>query len=116
MFPFSIDESFPYIYEKDSTLGVSQKIQKISLLSSLINGSKLTFPGSCDRRLPSSAMFNVHSHLKLRISYRVLIETRDLETFHSIEEYRVSLILKNCDFFRLFSPKRSYSKAKNTHF
>ena len=26
----------------------------------------------------------------LRISYRVSIETRDLETFHSIEEYRVS--------------------------
>ena len=109
MFPFSIDESFPYIYEKDSTLGLSQKI---SLLSSLINGSKLTFPGSCDRRLPSSAMFNVHNHLKLRISYRVSIETRDLETFHSIEEYRVSylqygvsLILKNCDFLSFFAKK-----------
>ena len=42
----------------------------------------------------------------LRISYRVSIESRDLEPFHSIGQYRVSnpqyrvlSILKNCDFF-----------------
>ena len=53
---------------------------------------------------------------------RVLIETRDLEPFHSIEknrvvhpQCRVSLILKNCDFF-IFSLKKAYFKAKNTHF
>ena len=57
-------------------------------------------------------------------SDRVVDFTReDLETIHSIEEYRVSnvqyrvsSILKNCDLFCLFSPKRSYFKAKNTHF
>ena len=45
----------------------------------------------------------------LRISYCVLIETRDLEPYHSIEkyrvlnpQYRVLSILKNCDFFRFF--------------
>ena len=66
---------------------------------------------------------NVTSRSALRISYWVSIETRDLETFHSIEEYRVSnvqyrvsSILKNCDLFCLFSPKRSYFKAKSTHF
>ena len=59
----------------------------------------------------------------LKISHRVLIESRYLKPFHSIEQYRVSnpqypvsLILKNCDFFALFSPKKSYFKAKNTHF
>ena len=63
----------------------------------------------------------------LRISYRVSIETPDLKTFHSVEEYqvsnrtsklqyRVSSILKSCDFFVFFSLKKSYFKAKNTHF
>ena len=49
----------------------------------------------------------------LRISYREILECRYLETFQSVEEYivsnlqyRVSSILKNCDFFfSEFSPK-----------
>ena len=60
----------------------------------------------------------------LRISYRVSIETRDLETFQSIKEYRVSnvqyrgsSILKNCDVICLFLTKipnkrRSFLRPK----
>ena len=48
-------------------------------------------------------------HSALRISCRVSIKSRDLEPFHSIEQYRVlnpqyqiSFIPTNCDFFCLF--------------
>ena len=46
---------------------------------------------------------------------------RDLEPFHSIEQYQVSnpqyqvsSLLENCDFFVFFLPKKLYLKAK-TH-
>ena len=80
-------------------------------------------------RLKTTTAFNWQPHLivqscpALRISYRVLIESWDLEPFHSNEkyrvsnpQYRVSLILKNCDFFCLFLPEKLYYKAKNTQF
>ena len=45
-----------------------------------------------------------------RILYRVPIQTQDIKTFHSMEEYRVadlkygvSSILKNCDFLSFFA-------------
>ena len=69
----------------------------------------------------------LHPQSGLRISYREILETRYIETFQSIEEYRVSnlqyrisSILKNCDFFAKISEnspkipqeKRSFRRPK----
>ena len=48
---------------------------------SLLRASKL--------RAEGGELYFQSSYPALRISYRVSIKTRDLETFHSIEEYRV---------------------------
>ena len=58
-----------------------------------------------------------------RILYRVPIQTQDIKTFHSMEEYRVadlkygvSSILKNCDFFVFFCEKFDKNSYKKGHF
>ena len=50
-------------------------------IRSLLRASKL--------RAEGGELYFQSSYPALRISYRVSIKTRDLETFHSIEEYRV---------------------------
>ena len=61
-----------YLYETDFTPGLSQ----IIILSPLIIGSKLTFAGSCDRRLPYSAIFIVTSTTIYSYKAQTMCKTR----------------------------------------
>ena len=88
--------------------------------SSFWSGTAQLVTLSVTHLLINSLLISASSEPALRISNRVSIDTRDLEPFHSIEEYRVSnsqyrvsSTLINCDFLS-FSPKKSYFKAKNT--
>ena len=114
---YEVDNLYPREYRE-----ASEKAHWLCLQSNPIWPSMSPFQSPPNKLLMAFAMEGGY-RARLRISYRVSIETRDLEPFHSIEKYRVSnsqywvnLILNFFDFFCLFSPKKSYFKAaKNTH-
>ena len=71
----------------------------------------------CNRTV-SIGTVNSLPKASLRILYRVSIETQDLGPFCSVKKYRISSIVDTAKLWFCYfsSPKKSYCKAKNTHF
>ena len=103
---YEVDNLYPREYRE-----ASEKAHWLCLQSNPIWPSMSPFQSPPNKLLMAFAMEGGY-RARLRISYRVSIETRDLEPFHSIEKYRVSnpqyrasTILKIVIFWKLKSPR-----------